>query len=215
MADIAIVIGNKNTSSWSLRGWMALKATGAAFEEILVPLRRPETKAEILHHAPGGGGTVPILKHKGTTVWETLAICEFLAESYPAARLWPADAGARALARAVSAEMHAGFAPLRANMPMDMRARKPGQGLAPGVQENIDRIAAIWQNCRQHYGNGGPYLFGHFTAADAMFAPVVSRFATYAPALDPVSEAYRDAVWSMKSLQEWYRAAERETLSYG
>ena len=208
MADIAIVIGNKNTSSWSLRGWLALKATGAAFEEINVRLSRPETKAEILRH--GGGPTVPILKHKGTVVWETLAICEFLAESYPAARLWPEDAAARALARSVAAEMHAGFAALRANMPMDMRARKPGTGLADGVQANIDRISAIWRQCRERYGEGGPYLFGGFSAADAMFAPVVSRFVTYAPRLDAVSAAYRDALWRWPAMQEWYEGARRE-----
>ncbi|MFI5021729.1 MAG: glutathione S-transferase family protein [Alphaproteobacteria bacterium] len=208
MADITIVIGNKNTSSWSLRGWLALKATGAAFEEILVPLHRPETKAEILRH--GGGPTVPILKHKGTVVWETLAICEFLAEAYPAARLWPEDAAARALARAVSAEMHAGFAALRTNMSMDMRALKPGQGLADGVESEIDRICAIWRQCRERYGQGGPYLFGSFSAADAMFAPVVSRFVTYAPRLDALSAAYRDALWRWPAVQEWYEAAKRE-----
>ena len=208
MADIVIVIGNKNTSSWSLRGWLALKATGAAFEEINVRLSRPETKAEILSH--GGGPTVPILKHKGTVVWETLAICEFLAESYPAAGLWPKAAEARALARSVAAEMHAGFAALRANMPMDMRARKPGTGLADGVQANIDRISAIWRQCRERYGEGGPYLFGGFSAADAMFAPVVSRFVTYAPRLDAVSAAYRDALWRWPAMQEWYEGARRE-----
>ncbi|MFI4986486.1 MAG: glutathione S-transferase family protein [Alphaproteobacteria bacterium] len=212
MADITIVVGNKNTSSWSLRGWLALKMTGASFEEILIPLRQPGTKAAILRHAPNG--TVPILHHKGTTVWETLAICEFLAESYPEVRLWPAESGARALARSVSAEMHAGFAQLRIHMPMDMRARKPGQGIAEGVQADIDRIGAIWRDCRARYGKEGPYLFGQFTAADAMFAPVVSRFVTYAPKLDPVSAAYRDAMWSLPALKEWYAAAERETLRY-
>lgn len=208
MADISIVIGNKNTSSWSLRGWLALKATGAAFEEILVPLHRPETKAEIRRY---GAATVPILKHKGTTVWETLAICEFLAETYPAARLWPEDSGARALARAVAAEMHAGFAPLRSNMPMDMRARRPGEGLTEEVQANIDRISLLWRQCRDAYGKGGPFLFGSFGAADAMFAPVASRFVTYAPKLEPDAAAYRDALWQWPAMQEWVRAAERES----
>ena len=207
MADIQIVIGNKNTSSWSLRGWLALKATGAAFEEINVRLSRAETKAEIARH---GAPTVPILKHKGTLVWETLAICEFLAETYPAAGLWPRAAEARALARSVAAEMHAGFAPLRANMPMDMRARKPGTGLVDGVQANIERIAALWRQCRERYGAGGPFLFGSFGAADAMFAPVVSRFVTYAPKLDATASAYRDAVWSWPAMREWNAAAERE-----
>ena len=207
MADVAIVIGDKNTSSWSLRGWLALKATGIGFEEVLVPLHRPETTAAIQHH---GANTVPILKHKGTLVWETLAICEFLAEAYPAAKLWPAEPGARALARAVSAEMHAGFAALRANMPMDMRARKPGTGLADGVQANIDRISELWRLCRERFGQGGPFLFGAFGAADAMFAPVASRFVTYSPRLDPVASAYRDALWHWPAMQEWNKAAERE-----
>jgi glutathione S-transferase len=208
MADIAIVIGNKNYSSWSLRGWLALKATGAAFDEILVRLNQPDTRAEILRHSPGG--KVPTLKHKGTVVWESLAICEFLAEAYPAAKLWPAEPAARALARSVSAEMHAGFAELRKNMPMDMRASKPGQGMTPAVAADIERVTAIWRDCRSRYGKEGPYLFGHFTAADAMYGPVVSRFQTYAPKLDPVSAAYRDAAWSSPAMVEWCQAAVRE-----
>ena len=208
MADITIIVGNKNYSSWSLRGWLALKATGVAFDEIVIPLRQPNTKAEYLRHSPGG--KAPILKHKGITVWESLAICEFLAEIYPGAKLWPADAAARALPRAVSAEMHAGFAPLRSNMGMDMRASKPGKGMADGVQADIDRICAIWRDCRERYGKGGPYLFGHFTAADAMYAPVVSRFITYGVKLDPVCAAYRDAMWAMPAMKEWVEAAKRE-----
>lgn len=208
MADVTIVIGNKNHSSWSLRGWLPLKVTGVAFDEILVPLRQPETKPTILSHAPNG--TVPILKHKGTVVWESMAIGEFLAETYPAAKLWPADATARARARSVSAEMHAGFSKLRTNMPMSMRASKPGQGMVDGVQADIDRVSAIWQDCRAHYGKEGPYLFGHFTVADAMFAPVVSRFVTYGVKLGPVQVAYRDAMWNHPAMQEWYEDACRE-----
>jgi glutathione S-transferase len=208
MADIAIVIGNKNTSSWSLRGWLALKHAGVDFEEILVPMRQPDTRARILRHSPSG--KVPTLLHKGAVIWESLAIGEFLAETYPKARFWPADAGARALARAVSAEMHAGFAPLRANMPMDMRGRYPGEGMTDEVAADIARIGEIWRGCRERHGAAGPYLFGHFTVADAMFAPVASRFVTYRVALDPVSAAYRDAVMSMKAVEEWRRAAERE-----
>lgn len=208
MADIAIVIGNKNYSSWSLRGWLALKATGVPFDEIVIPMDQPDTKALFLSHSPAG--KVPILKHKGTTVWESLAICEFLAESYPAARLWPADARARAFARTVSAEMHAGFAPLRSHMPMDIRTDKSGKGMAEGVAADIARVTAIWRECRERYGKEGPFLFGSFGAADAMFAPVVSRFVTYAPKLDALSAAYRDAVWGMPAMQEWAAAAKRE-----
>ena len=214
MPDIAIVIGNKNYSSWSLRGWLALKATGAPFEEILIPFRQPDTKREILRHSPSG--KVPALKHEGTTVWESLAIGEFLADAYPAAKLWPADLAARAQARAVSAEMHAGFAALRNNMPMDMRASRPGKGLTAEVQDDIDRIGAIWRECRERHGRSGPYLFGHFTVADAMYAPVVSRFATYGVRLDPVCEAYRKAVTDLPAFEEWYAAAQREpwTIDY-
>jgi glutathione S-transferase len=214
MADIAIVVGNKNYSSWSLRGWLALKATGVDFDAIVIPLRQPNTKAEYLRHSPAG--KVPILKHKGVTVWESLAICEFLAETYPSAKLWPADPVPRALARSVSAEMHGGFEVLRNNMPMDMRASKPGKGMADGVQANIDRVTTIWRECRERHGKGGPYLFGHFTMTDAMFAPVVSRFVTYGVKLDPVSAAYRDAMWAMPAMKEWVEAAKREpwTIEY-
>jgi glutathione S-transferase len=215
MADIAIVIGNKNYSSWSLRGWLALKATGIAFEEILIPLlREPDARRERLRHSPSG--KVPVLKHNGTTVWESLAIGEFLADAYPAARLWPADLAARGHARAVSAEMHAGFAALRTNMPMDMRASSPGKGLTAEVQADIDRIGAIWRECRERYGRGGPYLFGHFTVADAMYAPVTSRFTTYGVRLDPVCEAYRKAITEEPAFQAWHADAKREpwTIDY-
>ncbi|HLI12011.1 MAG TPA: glutathione S-transferase family protein [Alphaproteobacteria bacterium] len=209
MTDIAIVLGDKSVSSWSLRGWIALKATGVPFTEIMIRLRRGEaTRADILRHSPSG--KVPLLKHKGTLVWESLAICEFLAETYPAAGLWPADPAARALARSVAAEMHAGFAALRSNMPMDMRASLPGQGMAEGVQADIDRIAAIWRECREKHGKDGPFLFGRFTAADAMYAPVVSRFITYGVKLDPICAAYRDAMWQHSAMQEWLAAAKRE-----
>ena len=215
MADIAIVIGNKNYSSWSLRGWLALKATGIAFEEILIPLlRQPDTRRERLRHSPSG--KVPVLKHNGTTVWESLAIGEFLADAYPAAKLWPADLAARAHARAVSAEMHAGFSALRTDLPMDMRNSYPGKGLAAEAQADIDRVGAIWRECRTRYGRSGPYLFGHFTVADAMYAPVASRFTTYGVRLDPVCEAYRKSVTDLPAFQEWYAAAKREpwTIDY-
>jgi glutathione S-transferase len=208
MAEIAIVIGNKNYSSWSLRGWLALKAAGVPFEEIFIRFRQPDTKAQMLAHSPSG--KLPALKHKGAVLWESLAICAFIAEAYPAARLWPQDLAARAHALSVSAEMHAGFAKLRQNMPMDMRNRYPGKGRAPGVQEDIDRVTAIWRDCRARFGKGGPFLFGHFTVADCMYAPVVSRFVTYEVALDPACAAYRDAVWTHPAMQEWYEAAKRE-----
>ena len=213
MAGITLVIGTKTYSSWSLRAWLPLRRLGVAFGEILIPLRQPGSKAAILRHSPSG--KVPYLEHKGVAVWESLAIGEFLAEAYPRARLWPADAAARALARAVATEMHAGFAALRTHMPMDLRGSYPGQGMNSEVAADIARITAIWRGCRGDQAAAGPFLFGHFTVADAMFAPVVTRFVTYEVALDEACAAYRDAVWSMPEMQEWIAAARRETLVIG
>jgi glutathione S-transferase len=208
MADITIIVANKNYSSWSLRGWLPLKQLGLDFEEVVIPLRQPDTRARILRYTPSA--KLPTLLHKGAVVWESLAICEFLAETYPEARLWPDDPTARAQARAISAEMHAGFQPLRQNMPMDMRNSYPGKGMNDAVAADIARIAEIWGGCRAAHGAAGPFLFGHFTAADAMFAPVASRFETYEVALDPVCAAYRDAILSLPALVEWRRAGAAE-----
>src|SRR6185437_9245911 len=210
MADFTIYIGNKNYSSWSLRPWLALKRTGVAFEEILIPLSEAATRANILRHSPTG--KVPALKHGELTVWDSLAICEYLAEIMPAARLWPADATARAVARSVSAEMHSGFAALRGHLPMNMRSSFPNRGVTPEVQADINRIAALWRDCRKRFGAGGEFLFGEFTAADAMYAPVVSRFRTYRVELDEVAQAYADAVWALPALQEWATAAGNEPM---
>jgi glutathione S-transferase len=211
MADIALVIGDKAYSSWSLRPWLALKQIGLPFEEIRIRLRRPETRAEILRHSPSA--KVPLLKHEGVEVWESLAILEFLAEAYPAARLWPEVPAARALARAISSEMHAGFAPLRETMPMDVTRRLPGPEMGDGVAGDIARIEAIWTDCRARFGKGGPFLFGAFTAADAMYAPVATRFLTYGVALSPASAAYRDAILNLPAMKEWIAAAKIEVAS--
>ena len=208
MAAITLVIGNRNYSSWSLRGWLALAQTGEAFEEVLVPLDRPDTAAAIRARSPSG--RVPVLKHDGVTVWESLAIAEFLAETYPRSGLWPDDPTARAAARAVAAEMHAGFVDLRRDLPMDMRGRYPGRNFGDGAARDIRRVAEIWNDCRTRFGAGGPFLFGRFTAADAMFAPVVSRFATYDVPLDEVAAAYRDAVRDHPPYRTWAAAAENE-----
>lgn len=208
MADITIVIGNKSYSSWSLRGWLALKRTGAAFEEVVIPLRQPDTRARILEWAPSG--RVPVLRHGAVTVWDSLAIGEYLAERFPEAALWPEDPAARAVARSVTAEMHAGFASLRRHMPMDLRSRHPGLGLAPGVAEDIERIAGIWRDCRSRFGGGGDFLFGGFTLADAAFAPVATRFATYAVPLGAPEAAYRDAVLAWPALRQWTAEAAEE-----
>lgn len=208
MAQMTLVIGNYNYSSWSLRAWIALRQAGADFDVVRIPLDRPETKAQIAAWSPSG--RVPLLRDGDLAIWESLAICEYAAERFPAARLWPEDSVARALARAVSAEMHAGFAALRRHMPMDCRAKRPGAGRGPGVAEDIARIAAIWADCRARFGADGDMLFGRFTVADAMFAPVVSRFATYGVALDGSARDYADAVLALPAMRAWRAAAAAE-----
>lgn len=209
MADFTLYIGNKNYSSWSLRGWLMAKAAGITFEEILIRLRQPNTKAEVLRHSPSG--RVPALVHGDVSIWESLAIGEYLAELFPDAQLWPQDRGARAVARAVSTEMHAGFSALRTHFPMNMRSSFPNRASTPEVQADIDRINAIWHDCRTRFGKDGAFLFGStFGNADAMYAPVVSRFRTYKVELDPGVQAYCDAVWAYPPMQEWAAAAKNE-----
>lgn len=211
MSDYVLVIGNKNYSSWSLRPWLAMKATGIPFEEVLIALDQNNTRQEILRHSPSG--KVPLLKHGDLSVWDSLAICEYLAERHPDAQLWPADPAERALARSVSAEMHSGFQALRQHMPMNVRSSFPGKGRAAGVQEDINRIVAIWRGCRRRLPDGaGPYLFGHFTIADAMYAPVVSRFRTYAVDLDDEAREYLETVWQTPAMQIWADDARNEPL---
>jgi glutathione S-transferase len=208
MAELTLVIGNKQFSSWSLRPWIALKQTGLPFREVLVLLRRPETKAEILKYSPSG--KVPYLIDGSLGVWDSLAILEYLNELKPEARLWPADRAARAFARAISAEMHSGFAALRQHLGMDLK-RTPARGEWPAeAAADIDRVQAIWAEARARFGSGGPFLFGPFTAADAMYAPVVTRFHRYGVPLDPVLTAYRDAVLGLPAMQEWTQAAQKE-----
>jgi glutathione S-transferase len=210
MADITIYLGNRNYSSWSLRPWLALKQTGAAFDEEVIPLSEPTTRSTVLRFSPSG--RVPALKHNELTVWDSLAICEYLAETFPQAKLWPEDKAARAVARAVSAEMHSGFAALRDHLPMNMRSSFPNRGVTPEVQADINRITAIWRDCRKRFGADGPFLFGGFTIADAMYAPVVSRFRTYKVELEEEAQAYTDAVWALPALQEWLTAAKNEPM---
>ena len=193
-----LVIGNKNYSSWSLRPWIALKVLGVPFDEKRIALRRPETKAEILRYSPGG--RVPILRDGDTVVWDSLAILEYLAEKYP--QLWPADAAQRAKARSVAAEMHSGFAALREHMSMNTRKRYPGKGRTPDAMADVARIDEIWSQAR------GPFLFGDFTAADAMYAPVVLRFRTYE--VQVRKKSYMDAMLALPAMREWIEAAERE-----
>jgi len=210
MADITIYLGNRNYSSWSLRPWLALKQTGAAFDEEVIPLSEPTTRSTVLRFSPSG--RVPALKHNELTVWDSLAMCEYLAETFPQAKLWPEDKAARAVARAVSAEMHSGFAALRDHLPMNMRSSFPNRGVTPDVQADINRITAIWRDCRKRFGANGLFLFGGFTIADAMYAPVVSRFRTYKIELEEETQAYTDAVWALPALQEWLTAAKNEPM---
>jgi glutathione S-transferase len=208
MSELTLVVGSKNYSSWSLRPYLALAHTGQPFNEVVIALDQPDTAANIARYSPSG--RVPALRHGTLSIWDSLAICEYLAETFPQARLWPQEREARAVARAVVAEMHSGFSNLRQNMTMDIRGRKPGQGRAPGVAEDIARIQALWNDCRARFGQGGPFLFGHFSIADAFYAPVVTRFVTYEVELDAVSRAYRDTVLELPALKTWTEAALKE-----
>jgi len=205
---LTLIIGNKNYSSWSMRPWIAMKAAGIAFAEEVISLDAADFKARV--SKVSGTGKVPVLSDGGIHVWESLAILEYLAEKFPAAGLWPADPAARALARAVAAEMHAGFVPLRRHLPMNMwRPVKPRE-LPEDVLANVRRIEQIWTDCRTRFGAGGPFLFGAFGAADAMFAPVVSRFHTYAVEVGPASGDYIAAVMALPAWAEWRAAALQE-----
>lgn len=200
-ASMTLVIGTRRYSSWSLRPWLALKKAGAEFDEVEIALRQPDTKSSILEWSPSG--KVPCLVHGPVKIWDSLAICEYAAEIFPAARLWPEDAQARAVARAVSAEMHSGFPNLRNHCPMDVCMRVPMADIPTEVMVEIERIKTVWNECRHRFGEGGPYLFGRFSVADAMYAPVVTRFTTYGIKLDKVSKTYCDAIWALPAMQEW------------
>jgi len=203
--SLTLVVGTKRWSSWSLRAWMALAATGAPFRQVRIELRQPDTKAKILELSPSG--KVPLLDDDGIKVWDTLAICEYLAERFPEAGLWPKDREARALARSVSAEMHAGFVPLRSVCPMDVVEDQRLAEIPDDVKADVARIDAIWTECRDRFGQGGPYLFGAFTNADAMYAPVVTRFRTYNLPVGPVSDAYCDTIMAHPAMQAWIMEA--------
>jgi glutathione S-transferase len=205
---LRLIIGNKNYSSWSFRPWIALKAAGIPFEEEVLPLETPEFRKRL--DAVSGTGKVPTLIDGDIRVWESLAILEYLAEKFPNAKLWPADAAARAQARAISSEMHAGFVPLRSACPMNMWRPVLKRDLGADVKANIARIDSMWSDCRKRYGQGGAFLFGSLGAADAMYAPVVSRFHTYGIDVSPASRAYMDAVMALPAWAEWYAAAVKE-----
>ena len=223
---LKIVVGNKNYSSWSMRGWLMVKKSRQPFEEVVVGLDRPDTAENIRKYSPSG--RVPVLLSGNLTVWDSLAIGEYLAETYPAANLWPKDAEARAVARSISAEMHSGFVALRTHCPMKMKEQIQ-QDTPQEALDDAARVRAIWASTRERYGGGagfacdgrrpeaaaletGPFLFGAFTIADAMYAPVVSRFRTYGLPLTGPAAAYAEAVWNDPDFQLWYEAARSETL---
>lgn len=208
MPGLVLVVASKHLSSWSLRPWLVLEQLGVEYREEVVPLRRPETTERIQQHSPSG--RLPVLIDGETSVWDSLAICEYLAERYPYARLWPEDRAARAFARSIVCEMHAGFTDLRRELPVDFRAVPACRQPSPAAAADIARIRGIWRDCRVKFGVGGEFLFGHFTIADAFYAPVVGRFRTHGVALDGPEAVWADTVWALPSMQKWLGAAQAE-----
>ena len=208
---LTLYIGNKNYSSWSFRPWLAMKAANIAFEEVLIPIYTGAAdKQRILDVSPAG--KVPVLTDGDVTVWDSIAIIEYLAERFPQAQLWPQDTAARAHARAISAEMHGGFGALRRECGMNIHRPIRAKALSEEAGENIARVQEIWTDCRARYGRAGPFLFGGFTAADAMYAPVVHRFRTYAIEVSQPVRAYMDAMLAYPAFAEWTAQALAEAL---
>ena len=209
---LTLVIGNKNYSSWSLRPWIAMKVAGIAFEEIVIPLYEPGSREQILKYSPAA--KVPVLIDGAAAIWESLAILEYLAEKFPAAHLWPAAATARGVARAISCEMHGGFQALRRGCTMNLWLPVKPRPQGDDVMADVARIEAMWRDARARFGQGagqgGPFLFGTFGAADAMYAPVVARFHTYGIPVATDTRAYMDAVMALPAWAEWYAAAMKE-----
>jgi glutathione S-transferase len=207
MPEFTLVIGNKNYSSWSLRPWMLLKHLGVEFAEKQILLDTPTFKDEIAEYGPSG--RVPVLKHGDLTVWDSLAICEYIADV--TGKGWPRDRAARAFARSVCAEMHSGFANLRMEWPFNARARNRHTPMTPGLEADIDRIDEIWIDCRRQFGNDhGPWLFGDYSIADAMYAPVVVRFNTYRAQVSDTTRWYMATALEDAALQSWVQAAQHE-----
>jgi glutathione S-transferase len=209
--SLKLVIGNKNYSSWSMRPWVAMRASHIPFEEVFIPLYTGQAdKDRILSFTRSG--KVPALIDGDLTVWDSLAIVEYLAERFPDANLWPQDRAARAHARSISAEMHSGFMPLRNECGMNLHRPIGAIALSADAQANIARIEEIWSACRERYGKLGPYLFGAFSGADAMYAPVVHRFRTYAIKVGPQVAAYMETMLALPAFAEWTRAGLAETI---
>ena len=208
---LTLVIGNKNYSSWSMRPWLALRANNIPFDEVFIPLYTGEAdKERILSFTHSG--KVPVLIDGDVTIWDSLAIIEYVAERFPQAMLWPEDRARRGHARSISAEMHSGFAALRNECGMNLHRPVRPIALSDDARANIARVQQIWIECRDRYGKFGPFLFGSFGGADAMFAPVVHRFRTYAIPVAPEVQAYMDTMMSLPALQEWTSAGLAETL---
>lgn len=205
---LKLIIGNKKYSSWSLRPWIAMTVAGIPFEERVIPFESDEFKRDV--GDVSGTGKVPVLIDGDIKIWESLAILEYLAEKFPAAGLWPKDVAARAHARVVANEMHAGFQAMRNHLPTNFARRVIKRELTPDVVANVKRIEALWADCRARFGKGGPFLFGAFGAADAMYAPVVSRFNTYDVDVGRESRAYMDAVMALPAWQQWVAAGIKE-----
>lgn len=211
-----LVIGSKRFSSWSLRPWLLLREAGLPFEEVLIALRQPDTAERIRTYSPSG--KVPLLQHGSLAIWDSLAIAEYLAERHPEKALWPTDTAARAVARSLSAEMHSGFPEMRRDLSMDFGARKPLATVSEGAARDVARIISSWCDVRSRFGANGPFLFGRFSIADAMYAPVVSRLETYVPELaahgdDGTARAYCRTIMGLDGMQAWGEGAAAEAKS--
>jgi len=208
VSSLTLVIGNKNYSSWSLRPWMALTMAGIPFNEIVIPLEQPDTKEKISAHS--AAGRVPVLRHGRTIIWDSMAIIEYVAELFPEKNLWPKLIAARAMARSACAEMHSGFFALRNACPMNLkRGRKPVP-MSDAVTADVARLESLWTDCRARFARGGKFLFGKFSAADAMFAPIVTRFDTYDVPVSDSTRSYMDAVMATPAFLSWKDAALKE-----
>lgn len=209
MAALKIIIGNKNYSTWSLRGWLAAMHMGLPVEEVKFDLYTPGSKAELLKHSPSG--MVPALMHGDIVVWDSLAIIDYCARLAPQKFWWPEDNAAYALARSMAAEMHSGFVGLRTHAPMNIRAKWSGLTLGESVAQDVARVDALWSEARERFGDGDGFLFGGFSAADMMFAPVVHRFETYGIDVSPTARAYMDAMLAQSLMQQWIKESRVET----
>ncbi len=206
--DLHLIIGNKAYSSWSMRPWIAMKVKKLPFKETVIPLFQDDSPSPVKQFSPAG--KVPVLQHGGITVWDSLAILDYLADQFFDRHWWPADPHARAMARSISAEMHSSFTNLRQGMCMNVRRTYPAEQRTAEVEADIARITDIWRDCRAKFGAGGPFLFGEFSNADAMYAPVVTRFKTYSVDLDPVCAAYSETILNLPEMREWYISAAGE-----